>query len=79
VVGADDVLGRCLMQLDLTIEPLCSSLELFGHRGMHCQGRVDATGSSVMGNIYIPMDQPFWEGVHGWVGKGPYCGGHRTL
>jgi hypothetical protein len=36
------------MQLDLEIEPLCSSLELSEHRGMHYQGAVNATGSSIM-------------------------------
>ena len=32
VVGAEDVLGRRLMHLDLAIEPFCSSLEPPGHR-----------------------------------------------
>ncbi len=53
VVGAEDVLGQRLMQLILAIEPLCSSLELSGHSGTHCQGVVDATGSSVMRYIYL--------------------------
>ena len=52
VVGAEDVLGRRLMQLELTIEPFCSSLEPSGHRGKHCQGAVDALGSSVMWYCY---------------------------
>ncbi len=71
VVRAEDVLGRRLMQLDLAIEALCSSQEPFGHRGMHYRGAVDANGLSIIGYIYIPVDQPFGEGVHGWVGKGP--------
>jgi len=33
VVGEEDVLGQCLMQLDLAIEPFCSSLEPFRQRG----------------------------------------------
>ncbi len=33
VVGAEDVLGRCLIHLGLAIEPFCSSLEPSGHRG----------------------------------------------
>ncbi len=52
VVGAEDVLGKHLMQLDLVIEPLCSLPEPFGHRGMNCQGAVDATRLSVFGYIY---------------------------
>jgi hypothetical protein len=52
VVGAENVLGQGLMQLDLAIEALCSSLEPSGHRGMHCQGAVDATESSIMWYIY---------------------------
>jgi hypothetical protein len=52
VVGAEDVLGRHLMQLDLAIEPFCSSLEPSGHRGMHCRGAVDALGSSVIWYCY---------------------------
>jgi hypothetical protein len=51
-MGAEDVLGRRLMQLDLAIEPLCSSPELFGHRGTYCRGAVDATRLSVMWYIY---------------------------
>ena len=42
------MLGRHLIPLDLVIEPFRSSLELFGHRGMHCRGAVGATGWSVM-------------------------------
>jgi hypothetical protein len=48
VVGAEDMLGQRLMQLGLAIEPLCSSLELSGHRGTHCRGTIDALRSSVM-------------------------------
>jgi hypothetical protein len=55
VVGAEDVLGRHLMQLDLAIEPFCSSLEPSGHRGTHYRGTVDALGSSVMCTV-IPVD-----------------------
>jgi hypothetical protein len=55
VVGAEDVLGRRLKQLGLAIEPFCSSLEQSGHRGTHCRGAVDATGSSVMW-LVIPVD-----------------------
>ena len=51
-MGAEDVLGRRFMQLDLTIEPFCSSLEPFLHRGTHCRGAVDALGSSVMWYCY---------------------------
>jgi hypothetical protein len=40
------------MQLDLAIEPLCSSQELFGHGGMRYRGTVDAIGLSVIGYIY---------------------------
>ncbi len=36
VVGAEDVLGQGLTQLDLAIEPFCSSCEPFGHGGTHC-------------------------------------------
>ena len=54
-VGAEDVLGQCLMQLDLAIEPFCSSLEPSGHRGTHCRGAVDALGSSVRW-LVIPVD-----------------------
>ncbi len=39
VVGAEDVLGRRLKQLGLTIQPFCSSLEPSGHRGTHCSPR----------------------------------------
>ncbi len=78
VVRAEDVLGQRLMQLDLAIEPLCSSPELFQHRGVHCRGEVDATGLSIMGNIYF-CGPALWGGS-AWVGgKRPYCGGHRTL
>ncbi len=52
MVGAEDVLGPHLIQVDLTIEPLCFSLEPSGYRGTHCRGTVDATGSSVMLYIY---------------------------
>ncbi len=52
VVGAEDVLGRRLMQLDFAIELLCSSPEPFGHTGMHCRGAVDETRLSIMGYIY---------------------------
>ena len=55
VVGAEDVLRRRLKQLGLVIEPFCSSLEPLGHRGTHCRGAVDATGSSVMW-LVIPVD-----------------------
>ena len=44
--------GRHLMQLDLAIEPLCSSLEPSGHRGTNCRGAVDALGSSIMRYCY---------------------------
>ena len=45
------------MHLDLRIEPFCSSLEPFGHRGIHCRGVGDALGSSVMWYcIVIPMN-----------------------
>ena len=33
VVGAENVIERRLMQLDLAIKPFCSSFELFGYRG----------------------------------------------
>jgi hypothetical protein len=26
----------------------------------------------VLCGMFIPVDQPFGEGVHGWVGKGPF-------
>jgi len=55
VVGAEDVLGRCLKHLGLTIEPFCSSLEPSGQRGTHCRGAVDATGLSVIW-LVIPVD-----------------------
>jgi len=48
VVGAEDVLGQHLMQLDLAIEPFCSLLESFGHRGTHCRGTVETIELSVM-------------------------------
>ena len=38
VVGAEDVLRRRLMHLDLTAELFCSSLESSGHGGMHRLG-----------------------------------------
>ena len=47
-MGAEDVLRCHLMQLDLAIEPFCSSLEPFGHRGTHCRGVVETIGSSVV-------------------------------
>ncbi len=56
--------GRCLMQLDLAIEPLCSSLEPSGHRGMHCRGTVDALGSSIMWYCYT-CGLTFWGGNTG--------------
>ena len=55
VMGAEDVLGRRMKQLGLAIEPFCSSLEPSGHRGTHCRGTVDATGSSVIW-LVIPVD-----------------------
>ncbi len=55
VVGAEDVLGQCLMQLDLVIEPLCSSLEPFGHRGTHCPGAEETIGLSVMW-YFVPVN-----------------------
>ncbi len=71
VVGAEDVLGQRLMQLDLAIEPLCSSQEPFGHRGMHYRGVVDAIESSFIGYIYS-CGPTLWEGS-AWVG------GERSL
>jgi hypothetical protein len=60
------------MQLDLAIEPLCSSSGPFGHKGMHCQGAVDATGSSIMWYLYS-CGSTLWRGsawrMGGW-GKG---------
>ena len=74
VVGAEDVLGRCLIQLDLAIEPFRSSLELSGHRGKHCRGVVGAIGSSVMWFCNIPVGQTLGrENTGGW-GKGIQCG-----
>ena len=67
--GAEDVLGRRLIHLDLAIEPFCSSLELFGHRGMHCRGVVGATGSSIMWFSYS-CGINSWEGEYRWVGEG---------
>ena len=52
VMGAEDVLGRRLMHLDLAIEPFCSSLEPSGHRGKHCRGAVDALGLSIIWYCY---------------------------
>jgi hypothetical protein len=66
VLGAEDVLGRRLMQLDLAIEPLCSSPELFGHRGMHCRGVVDAIGLSFMGYIFLCTNPSGREHTGGW-------------
>jgi hypothetical protein len=64
VVGAENVLGRRLMHLDLAIEPFCSSLEPFGHMGMHCQGAVDALGLSIMWYCYT-CGLTFWGGNTG--------------
>ena len=48
VVGAEDALRQRLMQLDLAIEPFCSSLEPFELRGTHCRGAVETIGLSGM-------------------------------
>ena len=74
VVGAEDVLGQHLIHLDLAIEPVCSSFEPSGHRGMHCRGAVDALGSSVMWYCHT-CGLTFWGGnTDGWE-KGPNCVG----
>jgi hypothetical protein len=64
VVGAEDLLGQRLMQLDLAIEPFCSSLKPFGHRGTHCRGAVDALESSVIWYCYT-CGLNFWGGNTG--------------
>jgi hypothetical protein len=74
VVGAEDALGRRLKHLGLTIEPFCSSLKPSGHRGTHCRGVVDATGSSVLW-LVIPVDQSFGEGPLVGEGRGSNCVG----
>jgi hypothetical protein len=71
VVGAEDVLGQHLVQLDLAIEPLCSSQEQFGYRGMHYQGTVDAIGLTIIGDIYS-CGPTLW-------GGSAQVGGERTL
>ena len=67
-MGAEDVLGRRLMYLDLAIEPFCSSLEPSGHRGTHCRGAVDALGLSIMWYCYQWTNLSGRE--HWWVREG---------
>ena len=74
VVGAEDLLGRRLMHLDLAIEPFYSSLELSGHRGTHCRGVVDALGLSIMWYCYT-CGLTIWGGTTGGWGKGSNCVG----
>jgi len=68
------VLGRRMMHLDLVIEPFCSSLEPAGHEGTHCQGAVDALGSSVMWYCHT-CGLTFRGGTTGGWGKGSNCVG----
>jgi hypothetical protein len=69
VVGAEDVLERRLIYLDLATGPLCSPLELNGHKGTHCRGAVGAIGSSVLRYLlYLWTDLSGRE--HWWAGKG---------
>jgi hypothetical protein len=77
VVGAEDVLGQRLICLNLAIEPFCSYPKQSGHRGMHCQGAVDAIGPSVMWYCYT-CGLTFRGGNTGGWGKG-YCVIHRTF
>ena len=79
-MGAEDVLGRHSMYLDLAIEPFCSSLEPSGHRGTHCRGEVDALGlgSSVMWYCYT-CGLPFREGTLVGEGRDLTVWVHRTL
>jgi len=72
VVGAEDVLGRRLMHLNLAIEPFCSSLEPSGHRGTHCRGVVDALGLSVMWYCHT-CGLTVWGGTTGGWRKGSNC------
>jgi len=76
VVGTEDVLGQRLMQLNVAIEPFCSSLEPFGHGcgGIHCRGTVDALESSVMWYCYA-RGLIFWGEKTAGLGKGPNCVG----
>jgi hypothetical protein len=77
VVGAEDVLGRRLIYLNLTIEPFCSSLEQSGHRGMHCRGAVGAIRPSIVWYCYT-CELTFQGGNTGGWGK-EYCVIHRSF
>ena len=53
VMGAEDVLGRRLIYLDLAIEPLCSSLEPSGHRGRIAGARKIQLGRALCGLLHL--------------------------
>ena len=76
VTGAEDVLGQHLVQLNLTIEPFRSLLELSGHREKHCRGAVGAIGLSITWFCNIPVDQTLGREITGGWGKKIHCGFH---